>query len=77
MTHPVEFRADSNDPLLSPATVAARLGVSIDTLKRWRMRGIGPEFCKLPRRVLYRASAVEAFIDGATMSCTLSQTGRR
>jgi excisionase family DNA binding protein len=33
-----------------------------NTLEVWRLRGIGPAFLKLGRRVLYRREALEKFM---------------
>lgn len=51
--------------------VAAQLnGPSPRTLERWRMQGLGPKFIKVGRRVLYRQSAVERWLDQQTRSHT-------
>lgn len=51
------------DELLRPADVEAEKGISAKTLEVWRRRGIGPAWFRLgPRRVVYRRSAVEAWI---------------
>ena len=41
--------------------LAARLGLSVKTLRRWRQEQLGPVFCKLGARVTYLISEVEAF----------------
>jgi transposase len=52
---------------LTPDVLAKRLGVSEKTLASWRTRvtetgeSYGPRFIKLPRRVLYPVSEVEAW----------------
>lgn len=38
---------------LKPAEAAARLRVSKDTLKHWRIQGCGPRFVKWGRVILY------------------------
>jgi excisionase family DNA binding protein len=40
------------------------LGTPVDTLRHWRVTGYGPKSAKIGRRVLYRRSAVEAWLDG-------------
>lgn len=41
--------------------LAARWGLSVKTLRRWRQENLGPVFCKLGARVTYLISEVEAF----------------
>lgn len=41
--------------------VAKELGLSVHTLNGWRVKGIGPEFCKLGDAVRYTDEAIEAF----------------
>ncbi|GHD82102.1 helix-turn-helix transcriptional regulator [Vogesella fluminis] len=41
--------------------LAARWGLSVKTLRRWRQEQLGPVFCKLGARVTYLISEVEAF----------------
>jgi len=53
--------------LLSPASAAEYLGtadapVSVATLNWWRVKGRGPTFVKIGRRVFYRQSDLDAFI---------------
>jgi hypothetical protein len=42
---------------LSREQVAAELGISVDTLARWRTRRIGPPCVRLGRKILYRDQA--------------------
>jgi hypothetical protein len=41
--------------------LAARWGLSVKTLRRWRQEQLGPVFCKLGARVTYLLTEVEAF----------------
>lgn len=41
--------------------LAARWGLSVKTLRRWRQEQLGPIFCKLGARVTYLISDIEAF----------------
>ncbi|MCL1112542.1 helix-turn-helix domain-containing protein [Shewanella basaltis] len=51
--------------LLTPAEVARYLGVTIGTLSVWRCTGRYPlNFIKVGRRVMYRQSDVENFVNG-------------
>ena len=48
--------------LLDSKGAAARLGLSVRTLQKWRMRGCGPRFVKLGHAVRYEETEIEAFI---------------
>ena len=48
--------------LMEPAEVAAYLGVSEDTLARWRSSGEGPASIRVGQRVAYTERAVDAYI---------------
>ncbi len=50
------------DGYISEATLSARLGLSVWTLRRWRERGYGPRWQKFGRHVLYREDASERFL---------------
>jgi len=41
--------------------LAARWGLSVKTLRRWRQEQLGPVFCKFGARVTYLISEIEAF----------------
>jgi predicted DNA-binding transcriptional regulator AlpA len=43
--------------------VAELTGVSESTLRFWRSTGQGPKSAKLGRRIVYRLSDVEAWVD--------------
>lgn len=54
-----------NMSLLTPSQVAECLGVTIGTLSVWRCTGRYPLcFIKVGRRVMYRQSDVENFVNG-------------
>lgn len=46
---------------LTPKETAERLRTTIGTLSNWRVRGDGPRFIKLGRKVLYPVAELEAF----------------
>jgi predicted DNA-binding transcriptional regulator AlpA len=52
-------------------------GPSPRTIERWRTTGTGPEFIKIGRRVLYRESAVEKWLDRQTLTHTNQSRERR
>jgi predicted DNA-binding transcriptional regulator AlpA len=54
---------------------AALLGLSTSTLAKLRLTGDGPPFIKLGRRVVYRLSDLEKWLDGRCFAST-SQYGR-
>ncbi|WP_119969007.1 helix-turn-helix domain-containing protein [Shewanella japonica] len=61
-----------NNLLLTPAQVSEFLGVTIGTLSVWRCTGRYPlSFIKVGRRVMYRQSDVESFIEGRVYEHTL------
>ena len=49
--------------LASPQEVARALEVTERTLARWRSEGGGPGFVKVGRRVFYRWSAINRWIE--------------
>ena len=54
----------TSEPIIqhfSQSELAARWSIQESTLERWRSAGIGPIYLKLPGRVLYRISDVEAY----------------
>ena len=51
-----------SERLLVEREVAERLGMAVQTVRGWRVRGCGPVYVKLGRSVRYRESDVEAFV---------------
>ena len=49
-------------PTLTTAAVAALLDMRPDSLKKMRLRGDGPEFTRIGRRVRYRREDVEEWV---------------
>lgn len=50
-----------NSDLLRPEQAAEYLNVATQTLAVWRLRGTGPAFVKIGRKVNYERSVLEAF----------------
>ncbi|WP_083280623.1 helix-turn-helix domain-containing protein [Corynebacterium sp. HMSC14H10] len=50
--------------LLTPGEVARRLGVSRQTLMRWRDRGVGPQYMQVGELVRYVPESVDAYASG-------------
>jgi excisionase family DNA binding protein len=48
---------------MTPVEVVALLGVSRRTLSRWHAQRVGPARCKVGRTVLYRKSAIDAWLE--------------
>ena len=55
------FPAGAPRIALDENELAARWGLSVKTLRRWRQESLGPVFCKLGARVTYLIAEVEAF----------------
>jgi hypothetical protein len=49
---------------------AAELKLSVHTLNGWRVKGLGPEYCKLGGAVRYSDEAIQAFKDQAKRRST-------
>jgi len=47
--------------LLIEQDVANHIGVSIQTLRKWRYDGIGPRHIKIGRTIRYRQEDIDAF----------------
>lgn len=60
----------NDDPLLSVEEAVAYLRLSPSTLARFRKENARPNYIKLGRRVLYRKSELDAYID-ANLIATL------
>jgi predicted DNA-binding transcriptional regulator AlpA len=54
----------SNDKILNAHQAALKLGLSKSTLAKMRLSGVGPVFSKLGRRVVYRVSDLDAWVNG-------------
>ena len=66
MEQALAFGGDAAAPVLSEwltqGELAAELRVSMDTLRRWAARRIGPPSIKLGSRVLYRRESVREWL---------------
>lgn len=59
-----------DDIRMKPAEVAQMLGISTRTLNRWHALRFGPPRCKIGRVVLYRKSAILAWLEANEMKPT-------
>lgn len=50
------------DSLITPATLAERLGTTERSLAEWRITGTGPKFIRVGRSPRYRPEAVDAWL---------------
>ena len=50
------------DPLWRTTEAAAYIGRPVGTLRQWRHKGIGPPCFKVEGLIMYRKSAVEAWL---------------
>lgn len=48
---------------ISREQLAGELGIACDTLARWESRQIGPPCTRIGRKVLYRRTSVESWIN--------------
>ena len=56
----------ANDNLIDERAVAARLGVTVAAVRKWRLLRTGPPFAKLGGAVRYSPSAISAWIEART-----------
>ncbi len=56
--------------LFTPWQLAERWQTSAKTLERWRMKGIGPAYLKIGKRVLYPLEEIEAHERRRTRAAT-------
>lgn len=60
--------ANTDRELATAAQVADYLQISEAALAQNRYRGVGPKFIRHGRRIFYRWSDVQAYLDAATVS---------
>lgn len=54
--------SEKQDQLLDTSAAAKYLAVSVPSLNRWRMIGIGPDFVRMGKSVRYPQSALDRFV---------------
>ena len=62
---------------ISRQDLARELGLTVDTLGRWQRQRSGPACVKAGRKVLYRRSAVESWLEAKEQSRSKKLGGRR
>lgn len=55
------------DAVLDTKEAAAKLRLSVQTLRTWRMTGRGPDYVKAGKRVLYTVAALESYLAANTV----------
>lgn len=50
-------------PLLTPEDLSDMLQMPLRTLDDWRYRHVGPDYIRIGKRVRYRLSSVEAWLE--------------
>jgi excisionase family DNA binding protein len=68
---------ESSERLMTLADVSEMLGIPINTLYRWRVRGECPTGYRVGRDVRYRRSAVDAWLETHTDQPMTNRTGWR
>jgi len=64
------------DSLLTPEDLAREAHSNPRTLERWRSTGTGPMFVKFGRRVLYKRSDVNTWLEQQRRQHTAKAAGR-
>ena len=70
MKHTADTGANQPEPFWSQALAAAHLALSERTLETLRVRGGGPPFYKLGRRVVYRVHDLNAWAEAQRRTST-------
>ncbi|MCK2035676.1 helix-turn-helix domain-containing protein [Microbacterium sp. SSW1-49] len=61
---------NTDEQLMTPATLAALLGRSVPALAQMRYRGTGPRFIRAGGRIRYRRSDVNAWLEAGERDAT-------
>ncbi|TWD57808.1 AlpA family transcriptional regulator [Agrobacterium vitis] len=64
------------DHLISPEDAANILNISTSTLAKMRLAGTSPRFVKLGRRVAYRQTDIETWIEAQSYNSTSEYSGK-
>ena len=66
---------DHPSQALTETDVAKRLGLSVATLRAWRLKRKGPRFVRFGRAVRYLAADVERFIESSLVENVARHAG--
>ena len=65
-----QFDVDPIERLMNEHEVAAKLGLKVATLRRWRWAGRGPPYIKIGSAVRYQPPDIDALIDAGRRTST-------
>lgn len=57
------YQAKARETLLTPKEAAEFVGVTGQTLKNWRLKGVGPAYVKVGRNIFYSQKRLEEYLD--------------
>ena len=67
MVESVETSEAAHTQAITDRDVARRLGVSLSTVRSWRLRRTGPRYLKFGRAVRYRLSDIDAYLHASVV----------
>lgn len=67
----------TREDLLETKRAGDYIGHAESTMNRWRVEGSGPPFIKFGRRVFYRRSDLDTFLDSRIVQSTSEAEARR
>lgn len=67
--------SDQHSQALTEHEVAKQLGLSVATLRAWRLKGKGPRFVRFGRAVRYLVADVERFVEASVVDRTSHASG--
>jgi excisionase family DNA binding protein len=67
--------SDHHSQALTEHEVAKQLGLSVDRLRAWRLKGKGPRFVRFGRAVRYLANDVDRFVEASVVDRTSHASG--
>jgi len=62
--------SNQHSQALTEHEVAQRLGLSVATLRAWRLKGKGPRFVRFGRAVRYLVADIERFVEASVVEQT-------
>lgn len=65
---------DNDEALIPSRQMPAYVGLSSQTLARWRHEGKGPEYVKIGRKVAYKAGVIRKWLETCCFASTSSQS---
>jgi excisionase family DNA binding protein len=65
---------ESPTRVLTEREVADRLGLSVATLRAWRLRRKGPRYVRFGRAVRYRVEDIDRFVEASVVDSAVERT---